>query len=99
VHGDFWDDDVFFQDETPVFIADFSFMAERARIDDLALTLYYADTEFGLATSQDRIAALQPLVRAYASGLTTRSRVPSGRYCPGPSLASRCGASAAGSQC
>jgi Ser/Thr protein kinase RdoA (MazF antagonist) len=69
VHGDFWDDNVFFQDETPVFIADFSFMAERARIDDLALTLYYADTEFGLATSQDRIAALQPLVRAYASGL------------------------------
>lgn len=69
VHGDFWDDNVFFQDETPVFTADFSFMAERARIDDLALTLYYADTEFGLATSQDRIAALQPLVRAYASGL------------------------------
>ena len=30
---------------------------------------YYADTEFGLATSQDRIAALKPLVRAYASGL------------------------------
>ena len=44
-------------------------MAERARIDDLALTLYYADTEFGLTTSQDRIAALKPLVRAYASGL------------------------------
>jgi Ser/Thr protein kinase RdoA (MazF antagonist) len=69
VHGDFWDDNVFFQGETPVFIADFSFIAERARIDDLALTLYYADTEFGLATSQDRITALQPLVHAYASGL------------------------------
>jgi Ser/Thr protein kinase RdoA (MazF antagonist) len=39
VRGDFWDDNVFFQDETPVFIADFSFMAERARIDDLALAL------------------------------------------------------------
>jgi homoserine kinase type II len=36
VHGDFWDDNVFFQDKTPAFIADFSFMAERARIDDLA---------------------------------------------------------------
>jgi hypothetical protein len=46
-------------------------MAERARIDDLALTLYYADTQFGLATSQDRIAALRPLVHAYASGLDT----------------------------
>jgi hypothetical protein len=44
-------------------------MAERARTDDLALTLYCADTDFGLTTSADRIAALQPLVRAYASGL------------------------------
>ena len=69
VHGDFWDDNVFFHGLTPVFVSDFGFMAERARIDDLALTLYYADTEFGLAASQDRIAALQPLVRAYASGL------------------------------
>ena len=69
VHGDFWDDNVFFRGQTPVFVADFSFMAERARIDDLALTLYYADTEFGLTRASDRIAALQPLVRAYASGL------------------------------
>jgi Ser/Thr protein kinase RdoA (MazF antagonist) len=68
-HGDFWDDNVFFQDETPVFVADFSFMAERARIDDMALTRYYADTELGQTTSGDRIAALQPLVRAYVSGL------------------------------
>jgi len=44
VHGDFWDDNVFFQGETLVFAADFAFMAERARIDDLALTLYYTDT-------------------------------------------------------
>jgi len=69
VHGDFWDDNVFFHRDTPVFVADFSFMAERARIDDLALTLYYADTGFGLTRTSDRIAALQPLVRAYASGL------------------------------
>jgi len=70
-HGDFWDDNVFFHGQTPVFVADFAFMADRARIDDLALTLYYADTELGLTTSHDRIAALQPLVRAYASGLGT----------------------------
>jgi Ser/Thr protein kinase RdoA (MazF antagonist) len=71
VHGDFWDDNVFFRGENPAFVADFGFTAERARIDDLALTLYYADTEFGLVTSQDRIAALRPLVHAYASGLST----------------------------
>jgi hypothetical protein len=55
----------------PGFVADFAIMADRARIDDLALTLYYADTELGLTASHDRIAALQPLVRAYASGLGT----------------------------
>ena len=49
VHGDFWDDNVFFRGEDPLFVADFAFMAERARIDDLALTLYYADTQAGLA--------------------------------------------------
>jgi Ser/Thr protein kinase RdoA (MazF antagonist) len=69
VHGDFWDDNVFFQGETLEFVADFAFMAERARIDDLALTLYCADTEAGLTTSPDRIAALRPLVHGYASGL------------------------------
>jgi hypothetical protein len=52
-----------------LFIADFVFMDERALIDDLALTLYYADTELGLAGSTDRIAALGPLVHAYTSGL------------------------------
>src|SRR5262249_24801968 len=67
-HGDFWDDNVFFRGEDPVFVADFGFLAERARLDDLALTLYYADTEFGL-TGADRSAALRPLVRAYTGGL------------------------------
>jgi homoserine kinase type II len=67
-HGDFWDDNVFFRGEDPVFVADFGFMADRARLDDLALTLYYAGTGFGL-TGADRIAALRPLVRAYTSGL------------------------------
>ena len=69
VHGDFWDDNVFFRSESLVFVADFGFMAERARIDDLALTLYYADIELGLSGTSDRIAALRPLVHAYASGL------------------------------
>jgi len=69
VHGDFWDDNVFFRGQSLVFVADFGFMAERARIDDLALTLYYADTQAGLAGSKVRIAALRPLVHAYTSGL------------------------------
>ena len=69
MHGDFREDNIFSRRRSPVFAANFGFMAERARIDDLALTLYYADTELGPPTSQDRIAALQPLVLAYASGL------------------------------
>jgi Ser/Thr protein kinase RdoA (MazF antagonist) len=69
VHGDFWDGNVFFRGDDLVFVADFSFMADRTRIDDLALTLYYADTELGLTGGPDRIAALRPMVRAYASGL------------------------------
>jgi Ser/Thr protein kinase RdoA (MazF antagonist) len=71
VHGDFWDDNAFFQGQDPAFVAGVGFMAEQARIDDLALTLYYADTQFGLATTQDRIAALRPPLHAYASGLGT----------------------------
>ena len=39
-HGDFLDDNVFFRREAPVFAVDFSFMAERARVEGLALTLY-----------------------------------------------------------
>jgi homoserine kinase type II len=69
VHGDFWDNNVFSCGEDPVFVADFSFMAERARVDDLALTLYYADTELGLTGRRDRVAVLRPLVSAYAGGL------------------------------
>jgi homoserine kinase type II len=39
VHGDFWDNNVFFRAGQVVLVADFDFMGERARIDDLALTL------------------------------------------------------------
>lgn len=37
VHGDFWDNNVLFRRGRPVLLADFDFMGERARIDDLAL--------------------------------------------------------------
>jgi Ser/Thr protein kinase RdoA (MazF antagonist) len=78
VHGDFWDNNVYFRGEDLVSVADFDFMGERTRIDDLALTLYFADCQFGHTDTASRIAALRPLVAAYASGLdvplSTRER-------------------------
>lgn len=98
VHGDFWDDNVFFRGQDPVFVADFGFMAERARVDDLALTLYYADTEFGLATARTGSRRCDHWCGPTPAGSADRSPTPNGRHCPGPSPASRCGASAAGSR-
>jgi Ser/Thr protein kinase RdoA (MazF antagonist) len=51
VHGDFWDNNVGFLGGRPVLVADFDFMGERARIDDLALTLWYARCDLGVATA------------------------------------------------
>ncbi len=72
VHGDFWDNNVYFRGEELVLVADFDFMGERARIDDLALTLYFSDADFGYPDTAARIAALRPLVQAYDSGLDVR---------------------------
>jgi Ser/Thr protein kinase RdoA (MazF antagonist) len=70
VHGDFWDNNVLFRDERVVLVADFDFMGEQARIDDLALTLYFADAGFGHDEADgSRLARLRRLVDAYASGL------------------------------
>lgn len=69
VHGDFWDNNVYFRGEEPVAVADFDFMGFRARIDDLALTLWFSDWDFDFWTARERIAALRPLVAAYESGL------------------------------
>lgn len=44
-------------------------MAERVRADDLAMALYCVDTDLGRSGSRDRIAALGPVVRAFASEL------------------------------
>lgn len=81
VHGDFWDNNVFFRAGGPtappqvegwsmVLVTDFDFMGERARIDDLALTLYYANSTFSEdPVSADRISRLRRLVDAYDRGL------------------------------
>jgi homoserine kinase type II len=70
VHGDFWDNNVFFRNGRVVLVTDFDFMGERARIDDLALTLYYTNSTFSEdPVSDDRIRRLRRLVDAYDEGL------------------------------
>jgi Ser/Thr protein kinase RdoA (MazF antagonist) len=72
VHGDFWDNNVLFNAGQVVLVADFDFMGERARIDDLALTLYYMlleTPEPDNRVSDDAMWALRDLVDVYARGL------------------------------
>ena len=69
VHGDFWDNNVLFRDGRIVLVTDFDFMGERARVADLALTLYFADCSLGQEDDKGRIARLRRLVDTYDSGL------------------------------
>ncbi|GAA5028458.1 phosphotransferase enzyme family protein [Actinopolymorpha pittospori] len=69
VHGDFWDNNVFFRGDQVVMVADFDFMGERARVDDLALTLYFADLAPPLLDIDARAGNLRALVDAYETGL------------------------------
>jgi Ser/Thr protein kinase RdoA (MazF antagonist) len=70
VHGDFWDNNVFFREGRVVLVTDFDFMGERARIDDLALTLYFTNSTFSEdPVSDHRIGRLRRLVDAYDRGL------------------------------
>ncbi len=72
VHGDFWDNNVKFQNGSLVAVLDLDFMEEGARIDDLALVLYYANsgsTFASLRSPVERMQALRELVDAYDSGL------------------------------
>ncbi|WP_308635783.1 phosphotransferase enzyme family protein [Paenibacillus silvisoli] len=69
VHGDFWDNNVVFRDGRIVLVTDFDFMGERARIDDLALTLYYFDCS-DEPSSAKRLGGLRGLIDSYDSGLT-----------------------------
>ena len=70
VHGDFWDNNVFFRGGHVALVADFDFMGERTRIDDLALTLYFTCLKFlEHPLSDDYLQRVSSLVTAYDSGL------------------------------
>jgi Ser/Thr protein kinase RdoA (MazF antagonist) len=70
VHGDFWDNNVLFRHGRPVLLADFDFMGERARIDDLALTLWWASLDLGTgAGAGEDLSHLRRLVASYDAGL------------------------------
>jgi Ser/Thr protein kinase RdoA (MazF antagonist) len=83
VHGDYWDNNVFFRSGRPVFVTDFDFMGLRARIEDLALTFYFMCMEFPEdPSSDDRLRRLRGLLDAYDAGsehplsATERAAVP-----------------------
>ena len=72
LHGDFWDNNVKFHNGSLVAVLDLDFMEEGARIDDLALVLYYANsgsTFASLRSLVERMQALRELIDAYDSGL------------------------------
>ena len=70
VHGDFWDENVFFRRGHVVLVADFDFMGQRTRIDDLALTLYFTCLKFlEHPLSDDYLQRVSSLVAAYDSAL------------------------------
>lgn len=71
VQGDYWDNNVFFREGRVVLVTDFDFMGERARIDDLALTLYFTNAAFSSEepSPDARLGRLGRLVNAYDSGL------------------------------
>jgi Ser/Thr protein kinase RdoA (MazF antagonist) len=70
VHGDYWDNNVLFRHGRVVLVADLDFMGQRARVDDLALTLYYTNSTFAEEhLSEDRLRRLRALVETYDRGL------------------------------
>jgi Ser/Thr protein kinase RdoA (MazF antagonist) len=74
VHGDYWHNNVCFREGDVVLVTDFDFMGERARIDDLALTLYYFACS-DAPVSDKRLGKLRSLVDAYEGGLDERLSV------------------------
>jgi Ser/Thr protein kinase RdoA (MazF antagonist) len=70
VHGDFWDNNVGFRRGRPVLVADFDFMGERARVDDVALTLHCARADLStVAGPAEELLRLRGLVASYDASL------------------------------
>ncbi|MBP3962981.1 phosphotransferase enzyme family protein [Paenibacillus lignilyticus] len=71
VHGNCWDNNVLFQDDRLVLVGDFDFMGMRPRIDDVALTFYFADAKYSLFTPDNgnRFIRFRKLLQAYNEGL------------------------------
>jgi Ser/Thr protein kinase RdoA (MazF antagonist) len=70
VHGNFWGSSVLFRSGKVVLVTDLDFMAERPRIEDLALTLYFASSTLAKDPSSDRnLRRLRGLVDAYDASL------------------------------
>ena len=93
------DANVLYRGHDIVLVHDFDHMGERARIDDVALTLYYMNSEPAPDLDMDRRRSLlRRLVDGYESGLEDRL-TPAERFALPVALAdSRCGRSAAGSR-
>lgn len=78
-HGDFWDNNILYNEDKVVLIADFDFMGERKRIEDIALTLYFYNyfsahnpgsrSRKSEAMSTERAAELKELINLYETGL------------------------------
>ncbi len=65
-HGDFWDNNVFMKEDTVRNVIDFDFMGKRARIDDIAYTLYaMIQGEY----SKQHIDNIKEVLESYNSGL------------------------------
>lgn len=68
VHGDFWDNNVLFRARRVVLVTDLDFMGARSRVDDLALTLFFAGLSLA-ATPAGLLRRLPRLVASYEGGL------------------------------
>jgi Ser/Thr protein kinase RdoA (MazF antagonist) len=68
VHGDYWDNNVLFRGGELVWVGDFDFMGERARVDDLALTLFFAGSLSAGGFDLEAWRELAALVDRYDSG-------------------------------
>jgi Ser/Thr protein kinase RdoA (MazF antagonist) len=67
VHGDFWDNNVLHRGDEIAVLLDLDFMGDRPRVDDLALTLYYANSTLAMdGRGDERLAISSAIVRAYA---------------------------------